>query len=599
VRRLSQRTPLRIKLITALLTLVVVALAAISFASLTVLRNTLTSQDDPQLTNARNHFVTSSGLFHDGGPTSIFSNIEVYYGTNFGPVIVGIQQSSQITEFSAGPRTFQMTDLPDVPTGSAWISAHSGQLVTVGSLAGNNQWRVIVEPVTLTSFQTGTGTGTGTLVIAANLGNINSTIRQLAVFEVIVGTVIVFVLAIVGVAVVRANLQPLDEIEETAEEIAEGHLELRVPEHDPRTEVGSLGRSLNIMLDQIQTAFRARQESEAAALQSEERMRRFIADASHELRTPLTAIRGFAEYYRQRGGIADRAAVDDEQPTTPSHEQVDFYVQPNYTNGTTASHPRTPDISAPNDSATQGGRERGGQSEGLTPADLDRIMRRVESEAARMGVLVEDLLLLARLDQQRPLAHRPVDLLTLAADAVHDTRMLAPQRTVNLTVEPGAAFIVVGDEARLRQVIGNLMSNALTHTPEGTPVEVRISSGTLEPVPASPMAARPHPVPAVVLAVVDQGPGLTPEQTQRVFERFYRADQARTRTTGGSGLGLAIVSALVTAHGGTASVQSTPGRGATFRIVLPLAPEAQGTDDPQDQDADPEPAPPPYPAQRP
>src|SRR5262249_19181660 len=161
---------------------------------------------------------------------------------------------------------------------------------------------------------------------------------------------------------------------------------------------------------QIETAFHEREKSEEAAHQSEERMRRFIADASHELRTPLTAIRGFAEYYRQRGGLVQQ--WDEEES------------------------PR--DVSA---------------SSGLTAADLDRIMHRVEAEAARMGLLVEDLLMLARLDQQRPLAKGPIDLLTLAADAVHDTRMIAPNRTIELRVQPGAAFLIDGDEARLRQVI--------------------------------------------------------------------------------------------------------------------------------------------------
>ena len=205
----------------------------------------------------------------------------------------------------------------------------------------------------------------------------------------------------------------------------------------------------------------------------------------------------------------------------------------------------------------------------MTPDDLDRIMQRVEKEAARMGVLVEDLLLLARLDQQRPLARQPVDLLSLAADAVHDARLLSPARSIELSVQPGAAFLIEGDEVRLRQVIGNLMSNALTHTPDGTPIEVTIGSGILDPrVSDSP--------PAVIVDVTDHGPGMTSEQAHRVFERFYRADQARTRATGGSGLGLAIVSALVSAHGGVASVRTAPGRGATFRIALPLAAEAQG-----------------------
>ena len=192
-----------------------------------------------------------------------------------------------------------------------------------------------------------------------------------------------------------------------------------------------------------------------------------------------------------------------------------------------------------------------------------------------MGLLVEDLLLLARLDHRRPLARQPVDLLSLAGDAVHDARVLAPSRTVELSVAPGAAFLVIGDEARLRQVIGNLMSNALSHTPDGTPIEVSISSGVLDPRAGDP-------TPAVVLDVTDHGPGMSPDQAQRVFERFYRTDRARTRATGGSGLGLAIVNALVVAQGGVASVRTSEGKGATFRITLPLAPEAQGSPHPDD-----------------
>ena len=190
-------------------------------------------------------------------------------------------------------------------------------------------------------------------------------------------------------------------------------------------------------------------------------------------------------------------------------------------------------------------------------------MQRVEQESARMGVLVEDMLLLARLDQQRPIEHRPVDLLTLAADAVQDARIIAPGRDITLDVGSGAAFLVLGDEVRLRQVIGNLMNNALTHTPAGTAVAVRLLAGPRQPVPS------------VILEVADRGPGLRPDQAEHVFERFYRADQARTRTAGGTGLGLAIVAALVAAHDGTVALKTAPGQGATFRITLPLAPEAR------------------------
>jgi two-component system OmpR family sensor kinase len=248
-----------------------------------------------------------------------------------------------------------------------------------------------------------------------------------------------------------------------------------------------------------------------------------------------------------------------------------------------------------------------------------------------MGVLVQDMLLLARLDQQRALDRRTVDLLTLAADAVHDARVVAPDRSINLTVGAGAALLVNGDEVRLRQVIGNLMSNALSHTPDGTPIDVHIRSGSLAEVHAATAAAvtpqtaellagsefrspvqtsetseradsgvsdsasdaqdadlRPTRPPAAaqaaaVLEVTDHGPGLTREQAERAFERFYRADQART--SGGTGLGLAIVAALVTAHGGAVWVSTEPGSGATFAIALPLAPEAVAEAGQDDEDS--------------
>jgi len=425
---------------------------------------------------------------------------------------------------------------PDMTSGVAnWLTFRPHQGITVQAQSGGGRWRLMGFP----AYDQVTGDYTGTMVIGVSATSVYNTLRELALVDVIVSAAIVVVLAIVGFAMVQANLRALVDIEETAGEIAEGHLNRRVPERDPRTEIGRLGRSLNAMLSQIEAAFHAREESEAAAHQSEERMRRFIADASHELRTPLTAIRGFAEYYRQRGGLVRR--WDKDQPAAPDPG--------------------------------------GGQTNGLLPDDLDRIMQRLEKEAARMGLLVEDLLLLARMDQQRPLARQPIDLLSLAADAVHDARLLAPSRTIELSVQRGAAFLVTGDEPRLRQVIGNLMSNALTHTPDGTPIEVLIGSGTLDPrVPGSPAA--------VTLDVTDHGPGMSAEQAQRVFERFYRADQARTRATGGSGLGLAIVNALVVAHGGVASVRTAPDRGATFRIALPLAPEAQGGMADDDDDLD-------------
>ena len=541
VRQLSERTPLRVKLITALLALVVIALGAISVASVYVLHSYLTTQSDTRLKGALSSLDTDSLVSNPSGylyPIKYQQNL--YAGIQLpGSQLAWALGNSPGIGNPGQPRQ----SLPALPTRAGWAGKNP-VLVTMPAQSGSDTWRVIAQNF---SYQSVSSTGstqqvTGTLVVGTDLGNVDATVRRVAYFDMIVGAVIVFVLAMVGVAAVRANLRPLDDIEETAEAIADGHLDRRVPERDPRTEIGRLGRSLNSMLSQIEAAFHAREESEAAAHRSEERMRRFIADAGHELRTPLTAIRGFAEYYRQRGGLVSHWDRAEAVPAGASRVVAG----------------------------------------GLNPDDLDRIMQRLEKEAARMGLLVEDLLLLARLDQQRPLARQPIDLLSLAADAVHDARLLAPARTIDLSVQPGAAFLVIGDEPRLRQVIGNLMSNALTHTPDGTPIEVLIGSGTLDPrVPDSP--------PAVTLDVIDHGPGMTPDQAHRVFERFYRADQARTRATGGSGLGLAIVNSLVDAHGGVASVRTAPGQGATFRIALPLAPEAQGgtaaDDDPDTEES--------------
>jgi signal transduction histidine kinase len=534
LRRLSSRTPLRTKLIAALGMLVILALAAISSAGIVILRTYLLGQTDNSLPGyaheAQNNEVPNyltTGLAHH-----TLGNVTIYWLPSGGRLAGVLTPGASAG--SAGPMPSSPLSPPVLSGAASWLAANQLQPMTVPAQSGGGRWRVIGLPVSYSNFQG--NTITGTVIVAVDVTQVYSTIRQLTIVDLIVSIVILFVLLIVGFAVVQANLRPLVDIEETAGEIAAGHLNRRVPERDPRTEVGRLGHSLNTMLSQIEAAFHAREESEAAAHQSEERMRRFIADASHELRTPLTAIRGFAEYYRQRGGLVPR--WDKSQ-------------------------------GAGSDEADPAGVARTVLGAGLTPDDLDRIMQRVEKEAARMGLLVEDLLLLARLDQQRPLARQPIDLLSLAADAVHDTRMLAPDRTISLSVQPGAAFLVTGDEPRLRQVIGNLMSNALTHTPDGTPIEVSISSGILDP-------RATEPAPAVILDVTDHGPGMTPEQAHRVFERFYRADQARTRTKGGSGLGLAIVSALVAAHGGVASVRTAPDRGATFRVTLPLAPEAQG-----------------------
>jgi two-component system OmpR family sensor kinase len=521
-RRLSRRTSLRTKLITAVLVLVAIAVAAISVATTYMVRAYLIDQHDGDLLAQ----VSAVNI-----TTHLPQGVDLGYASpTHSDIVVGLQQpGSQLSWEPGMTLPFMSTNdpLPRLPTSSNWANGSKGVTLNLPAQSGEDTWRVMAESVNFNNVGTGTTTQ-AILVVAVDLGNINALTTRLIVFDLAVGGAILVVLAAVGAAVVQANLRPLNDIELTASQIAKGHLNHRIPERDPRTEIGSLGHSLNAMLSQIETAFHAQEESEQAAHRSEERMRRFIADASHELRTPLTTIRGFAEYYRQRGGL--RKIQDQLSGTSPA------------------------DSTAPNGSA----------GDGLTPEDLDRIMRRLEAEASRMGLLVEDLLTLARLDQPRPLNLAPVDLLTLAADAVQDARMVAPGRPIDLSVAPGAAFLVDGDESRLRQVIGNLVNNALTHTPPDTPVRVKIASGKLD-----------HGTPAVVLDVEDDGPGMERDQAQRVFERFYRADQARNRASGGTGLGLAIVSGLVAAHGGTVSVRTAPGEGADFQVRLPLSPDAR------------------------
>jgi two-component system OmpR family sensor kinase len=297
---------------------------------------------------------------------------------------------------------------------------------------------------------------------------------------------------------VRTALRPLTKIEQTAAAIAGGDLSRRVDNDDPNTEVGRLGLALNTMLEQIETAFLAREASEATARRSEEKMRRFVADASHELRTPLTSIRGFAELHRQ-GAVTD-------------------------------------------------------------PAEVSRLLNRVEDEAKRMGLLVDDLLLLARLDQQRPFEHGPVDLRILAVDAVEAARATAPDREIRLDLPTGEAddeLVVAGDEPRLRQVLSNLLDNALAYSPADSPITV-LGGRT-----------RRDGRDLAFVQVRDRGPGLVPEQAERVFERFYRTDRARSRAHGGTGLGLSIVAAITAAHGGSVELDTAPGEGATFRVLLP------------------------------
>ncbi len=553
MRQASGRVPMRIKLIAVLLVLVALALAVISMVSLAVFRGYLQDRADAQLWALKAQVESSSGLSRLGSPAYSFEGYMVELRDISGQQIA--------CNWCTNPQ--QLTaPAPNVPTAAAWLSANNNKIVTIPAASGGDTWRVLASSVDYSS-NTPFGPGPkmpGILIVAADMGHLDQAVGWLANVDLVVSAIIVVALAIVGVAMVRTSLRPLTDIERTAEAIAAGDLSRRVPYYDPRTEMGRLATSLNVMLAHVESAFQARAQSEAAARHSEERMRRFLADASHELRTPLTAIRGYAEYYRQRGGLENGSASPAAAEVAPAAAEAGAATAAAAAHASAVAGPGTVPDSLADPSAW---------NEPLSRQDMDRIMERVEQESSRMGGLVEDMLVLARLDQQRPIERRPVDLLTLTADAVQDARVVAPSRSIDLTVGTGAAFLVQGDEPRLRQVIGNLMNNALAHTPDGSPISVRIFTGYQRGNPV---------VPCAIVEVTDHGPGLTPEQASRVFERFYRADQARGRRTGGSGLGLAIVQGLVTAHGGTVSLDTAPGHGATFRITLPLAPEALATE---------------------
>ena len=380
------------------------------------------------------------------------------------------------------------------PAGNVWMAINDrkaqpalpdsndvgSQPVTIPSLGDRSvQWRAVSVR----------GSNGELITVAIDLSDVQSTLRALMWLQAGIGSAVLLILGVAGYGVVHRSLRPLVEVEKTAAAIAGGALDSRVPQGDPRTEVGQLALALNGMLAQIQRAMASSEASAETARHSEERMRRFITDASHELRTPLTTIRGFAELYRQ--GAAN---------------------------------------------------------------DVEMLMSRIESESRRMGGLVEDLLLLAQLDAQRPLERRRVDLLALASDAVHDARSVAPDRTITLEVVDGPGTPeVIGDEARLRQVLANLMANSLKHTPASARITLRVGTDGDD----------------AVVEVADEGPGMEPADARRAFERFYRADTSRTRTSGGTGLGLSIVDSLVRNHCGTVSVSTGAGQGSCFRVTLP------------------------------
>ena len=532
------RMPLWTQLVLGTLGLAAIGLTVTGIVGVNLFRDYLVDQSGQQLTAVGRTIAAAHSLKSTDQPLNCGSlpsdnAVELLTTSADGATVLS----------SCGATVGQATAAPGTPSASTLASAaESGQPITVTSVIGSAkvEWQYAVvrtrfRAATTTTVKAPTlhsaavyrtaadgsfpplqgGVVGGYVLVATPLSNVDNAVDHLADLDFAVDAAVLLALLGLGYALVRRTLHPLRRIETAAAAISAGDLTRRILHGHPKTEIGRLSRSLNGMLGQIESAFSAQAASEAEALRSEAHMRQFAADAGHELRTPLASIRGITELYRQ--GAADSRQVPD-------------------------------------------------------------LMRRIEDEAIRMGLLVEDLLLLARLDQQRPLARDRVHLVALAADSITAARARSADRAIDLRVErpgrgpalngagPGTARepVVIGDENRLRQALDNLLTNAVRHTPAGTPISVRV-----RPADADGRC---------LIEVADTGPGLSAEDAAHVFERFYRSDPSRARTTTqqGSGLGLAIVAAIAQAHGGSATVRSKHGRGACFVLSLPAATEVVG-----------------------
>jgi two-component system, OmpR family, sensor kinase len=462
---------LRGRLLIGVISLVALGLLVSDVATYGLLQTSLVGRIDAQLTGGHNEATAALGgpgrgpeqpsRFPTGTVVELFgldgSVVTVKVSTPFGATLSAARPILPKSLPNAG------IDVPAAP-------------FTVAGTNGVDQFRVTDWPEN--SF------GGQFVVLAIPLTDVRATLSQLLQLEALIGLGVLAATAILALLIIRIGLRPLQKMGRVAADIAAGDLSKRVEPATPKTEIGRLGLALNGMLSQIEAAFAERTESN-------NRLRRFIADASHELRTPLTSIRGYSEMLRRGAGES--------------------------------------------------------------PADSELARRRIEEESVRMSTLVDDMLLIARLDQGRPLEKKPVDLQAIAADAASDARAVAPLRQITLTA-PGPVM-VEGDDLRIRQVVGNLVRNALVHTPQQAAIEIGVSTenGTGR------------------MSVADHGPGLEAKEMARIFEPFYRVDPSRSRDSGGAGLGLSIVSAVVSAHGGKVSVKETSGGGVTFEVDLPLA----------------------------
>jgi len=505
---------LRLRLLVAVGLIAVVALVVADFATYSALRSSLYQQVDQQLVQHQPQAEQTVRVWLSTGTVNCPSPYGFPGGTGgpdgggeipanaFGITYIAlVSQGSQVVDGGecpayVGDHSYR-PQLPHPITGfSAQPDGTQVAYFTTASIApGGPAFRVRAEKVAVVDNQNHT---VDVLVQAQPLVDQTSTLHTLFLTELAV-TALALVLALAGGWwLVRLGLRPLADVERTADSIAAGDLDQRVPGADKPTEVGRLARALNVMLERIQAAFDARLRSEARLKDNEQHLRQFVADASHELRTPIAAVSAYAELFER--------------------------------------------------------------SAGERPEDLPRIASGIRTETARMDRLVSDLLTLARLDEGVPMERAPVELVGLVSEAVRTAGAVGPQWPV--TFWAAHPVEVRGDKDRLRQVVDNLLANVRTHTPEGTTTTVRVSEAGEE----------------AEIEVRDTGPGMPAGEAGRVFERFYRADQARVRgRTGGgagtgSGLGLSIVSAIVAAHGGSVAASSAPGQGMTVTVRLPTSP---------------------------
>jgi two-component system OmpR family sensor kinase len=518
------------RLIASLVTLVIVTCAVVGAATYTVLRNSLMTNFTQSLQAATQRQVAA--CMSDGdGDGNLNQPAQSHTSADIDDAPSSPCGNQPILGQAAG--TFGAWDKNGVITEATIVSGKC-------DVSGKDQGTLTSLPVTQQSPHPGTGGSTSpaspppplptytrdlpslggdygltavqqykggpVLYTGLPLNSVEDQLRNVEIAEAAVFAIVVLLVAGSGVGLVRLSLRPLRRVAATAAMVTQLPLDTdvslpaRVPDDDPRTEVGQVGAAINRMLQHVESALARRAASET-------RLRRFAADASHELRTPLSSIRGYAELaLRHRGPV---------------------------------------------------------------PEDVTHALQRVESESARMSVLVDELLLLARLDAGRPLEEEPVDLTRLTIEATSDAQVASRSHRWQLEL-PDEPLMVRGDELRLRQVLSNLLSNAAKHTPHDSTVTVSVAAGS----------GSGTGIPAVQLSVSDNGQGIPPDLVPELFERFARGDSSRSRSAGSTGLGLAIVKAVVAAHHGTVSVDSHPGQ-TTFTIVLPRLVES--SDDRNDQ----------------